>query len=86
MIRLEKHKILDRITDENERKKLVNEIKASGPTLRLIEEIIDDKIDHLESQYISHISDPYLLSACVKTVFELKQLTYWFKETTNDNT
>lgn len=84
MMRLEKHKNLDRITDENEKRKLINEIKASRPTIKLIKEILDDKIAHLESQYISHINDPYLLSASVKTVSELKQLTQLFEETTND--
>ena len=86
MIRLEKCKNIARITDENEKKRLVNEVRASGPVLRLIKEIIDEKISHLESQYISSISDPYLLAASVKTVSELQQLTYWFEETTNDNT
>ena len=86
MIRLEKCKNIERITDENEKKRLINEIKASGPTLRLIKEIIDERITHLESQYISSISDPYLLAASVKAVHELQQLTQWFKETTNDNT
>ena len=48
MIRLEKVKQIDRIENDNERKKLVNEIKASGPVLRLIEQIIQEKVNHID--------------------------------------
>ena len=85
MIRLEKHKNIERITDENERKRLINEIKASGPVLSLIKEILEERITYLESQYIGSISDPYLLAASVKTVSELKQLTHYFEATHNDS-
>lgn len=84
MIRLEKCKQLDRLENEEEKLRLLNEIKAAGPVLKLIEQILDDKINYFESQYESNLSDPYLLSACVKTVSELKKLTDLFKETHND--
>jgi hypothetical protein len=84
MIRLEKANQVQRITDDNERKRLVNEIKASGPTIKLIKEILSDKIAHLESQYESAVSDPYQLASLVRTVAELKKLTHLFEETTND--
>ena len=85
MIRLEKHKNIERIKDENERKKLVNEIKASGPALRLVKEILEERIDLLEARYITHLEDPYTLAASVSSVEELKQMTKWFKETNNDS-
>lgn len=84
MIRLEKSPQIDRIKDENEKKRLVNEIRASGPALRLVEQILDDKIAHLEGQYITVIGDPILLASYVNTVSELKKLTLLFKETSND--
>ncbi len=84
MIRLEKCKQLDRIDDENEKKRLINEIKASTAVIKLIKQVVDEKIDYFESQYESHLSDPYMLSACVKTVSEFKKLTNLFEETHND--
>ncbi len=84
MIRLEKCKQIDRIDDENEKKRLINEVKASSSVIKLIKQILDEKIDHIESQYESNLSDPYLLSASVKTVSELKKLTNLFEETHND--
>ncbi len=84
MIRLEKCKQLDRIDNDNEKKRLINEIKASTSVIRLIKQIVDEKIVHFELQYESNLSDPYMLSACVKTVSELKKLTNLFEETHND--
>ena len=85
MIRLEKAKQLDRIKDENERTRLVNEIRASGPALRLVDQIIKDKISHFEQSLDGLIGDPYALAASVKTVSELRKLTQLFKETQDDN-
>lgn len=85
MIRLEKHKNIERINDENERKRLVNEIKASGSALNLVKEILEERIDYLEARYITHLEAPYTLAAYVSVVDELKQMTKWFKETNNDS-
>jgi hypothetical protein len=84
MIRLEKTTQIQRITDENERKRLVNEIKAAGPVLRLVEQLINDRIASLEGQLITSVEAPYTLAALVTTISELKKLTYLFEETTND--
>ena len=72
--------------DENERKKLINEIKASGPVLKLVDQIIKDKIEHLEFHLESLIGRPYELACNVKTISELKKLTALFEVTHNDNT
>ncbi len=80
MIYLEKHKNIDKIEDKNLQNKMINEIRASIPALLFVSEILEDKIKYLESLYESHLSDPYVLSAHVKTVSELKKLTRLFKE------
>jgi hypothetical protein len=85
MIRLEKVKQLDRYPDQ-EKRKMVAEIKASSTTIKLIKTILDEKISHLESQMVNLIEEPYQLAATVKTVSELKTLTKLFEETSNDNT
>lgn len=84
MIRLEKARQLDRIKDENERKKLINEIKASGPALKLVHQILQDKIRHIEGSLITNINEPYLLAANVLVIAELKKLTQLFEETTDE--
>lgn len=86
MIRLEKARQLDRIKDENEKTRLVNEIKASGPVLKLIDQIIQDRIAYFESTLENKIEQPYALAASVLAISELKKLTLLFKETTNDPT
>ena len=85
MIRLEKTKQLDRF-DDNEKRKLIAEIRASKTVIDLIKQILEEKIVHLESQLVNYIEQPYQLAATVKTVSELKMLTKLFKETNNDNT
>lgn len=85
MIRLEKTKQLDRLSD-NEKRKMIAEIKASRTVTDLMKTILEEKISHLESQLVSYIEQPYQLAATVKTVSELKTLTKLFEETNNDNT
>ena len=85
MIRLEKAKQIDRITDKNERTKLINEIKCSGPALKLVDQIIKEKIKHFEDSLHSQIGEPYGLAASVKTISELQKLTRLFEETQDDN-
>jgi hypothetical protein len=85
MIRLEKIKQLDRYSDQ-EKRKMVAEIKASKTVTDLIKAVLDEKISHLESQLMSYIEQPYQMAAAVKTVSELKTLTKLFEETNNDNT
>ena len=85
MIRLEKARQLDRIKDDNERTRLINEIKASGPVLRLIDQIIQDRITYFETTLDSKIASPYELAAHVHSISELRKLTLLFKETTDDN-
>ena len=81
MIRLEKVNQLDRITDENARTRLVNEIKASGPVLKLIDQIITDRINYFECTLETKIASPYELAAHVHTIAELRKLTKLFKDT-----
>lgn len=84
MIRLEKAKQLDRIKDDNERTKLINEIKASGPALRLVDQILKEKILHLEATLDKILNEPYLLAANVKVITEFRKLTQLFEETKDD--
>ena len=85
MIRLEKHKNIDTIQDENDRKKLINEIKASGTALNLVDQIIKERLEHLENSLDSSVGDPYQLAGIVKSMGELRKLTTLFKETNNDH-
>lgn len=86
MIRLEKAKQVSRITDANERTKLINEIKCSGPALKIVDQIIKERIDYLEGSLDQLLEQPYNLAASVKTISELRKLTQLFKETHNNDT
>jgi hypothetical protein len=70
--------------DEEERKGLLNQIKASRSVLKLVQTILEEKITNLEGSYVQSLTEPSVLSGKVQTVIELKKLTKLFEETTND--
>lgn len=80
MLRLEKNKTLERLS-ENEAKILRAEIRAARPVMKLLRTIVEERIEKLYSDQGSLISNPEALAGNVLSIQELKKMTHLLQET-----
>lgn len=80
MLRLEKCKQLDRLSD-SKKNTIKAEIRASSNVTNLIKEVISDRIKHLENTLVTQIEFPYQLAGTVISIQELKTLLKQFDQT-----
>lgn len=80
MLRLEKHKILDRLSDQ-EKGSMKLEIHASQRLCTLFSDILEDRMSYYDSKLETLLEKPSELAGAVQCRAELKRLTDLFKQT-----
>jgi len=81
MYKICKHKILDRLSDQD-KKAAIASINASETLCKLLSELLQERIDHYDSSLESLIESPTELAGAIKCRAQLRRLTKLFTKTT----